>query len=112
LCIFRANLQHQPRHEFEILDATSWLGRSAEARARRDQWFRVSAPAPLIAYSSRNNADPMPLTNAANIDDCPLMRLSVRREQPSLELQWRLADLKRYSSQSAFDAARRIAELL
>jgi hypothetical protein len=112
LFIFRATLQHQPRHEFEVLDPTSWLGRPAEARARRDQWFQVSAPAPLIAYSSHNNADPTPLIKAANIDDCPLMRLSVRREQPSLELQWRLADLKPFSSQAAFDAARRLAELL
>ena len=112
LFIFRANLQRQPRHEFEVLDPSSWLGRPAEARARRDQWVQVPASAPLIAYSSRNNADPTPLINAANVPDCPLMRLSARRGEPNLELQWRLADLKRQSSKSVFDTARNVAEVL
>ena len=112
LLIFRANLQHRPHHEFEVLDPTSWLGRPAEARARREQWAKVSAPAPLVAYSSRNNSDPTPLTTAATIDGCPLMLLSAHRVEPNLELQWRLADLKRHSSRAVFDAARRVAELL
>lgn len=112
LFIFRATLQHRPHHELVVLDPTSWLGRPAEARARQDQWAKVLAPAPLMAYSSRNNASETSLTSAATIDGCPLMLLSVRQNEPHLELQWRLADLKRQSSKVVFDTARRVAELL
>jgi len=112
LFIFRAALAPRPRYEFAVLDPTSWLGRPAEARAQRDQWVKALAPAPLIAYAPRNHPDLTTIVAAASLDGCPLMLLAVRRDEPNLELQWRLADLKRHSSREVFEAVRRVAELL
>jgi hypothetical protein len=112
LLIFRATLDRQPRTEFEVLDPTSWLGRAAQARAQRDEWTKVAAPEPLVAYSPRSNFNPTPFVEAAEVGPSRSVRLASRRDAPNLELHFHLADVKAQSSVAVFKAARQVAEKL
>ncbi len=112
LLIFRSALARVPTRELEVLDPSSWSTRSVHRRVKAENWAVVTAPAPLTAYASGPVANAPALIQAATLDSCPPVRLSVRRSEPNLELQWRLDDVRKHSSRELFEAIRRTTTAL
>ncbi len=112
LVIFRGALARVPTRELEVLDPTSWSTRVIQRRVKAENWAAVTAPAPLAAYAPGPVPNAPALIQAATLDSCPPVRLSVRRSEPNLELQWRLDDIRKHSSREVFEAIRRTTSAL
>ncbi len=112
LFVFRAALRKDPRLELEVFDPGSWRLGVSDARIKNEQWAAQPVPAPLTACMPRPHPAFSAVLDAAKLDDCPLVRLAVRRTDPNLEAQWRLDHLRRLSARDVLRAVRAIAESL
>ncbi len=111
LFIFRGVLRTQPHVELEALDTTSWSTHGLTDRAK-NYWTPLSAPPPLVAYAPGNLPAASELLDRAVLDGCPLQRLTVRRTESNLEVQWRLDPLRKHSARTVFETLLRITERL
>ena len=111
LFIFRAALRTPPRVELEALDPTSWSTHGLADRAK-NYWTPLSAPPPLVAYAPGNLPAASEVLGRAALDGCPLQRLTVRRTESNLEVQWRLDALRKHSGRTVFETLQRITERL
>jgi hypothetical protein len=109
LLVFRGALQRAPRLEFVAADHNAWVLGGNDPRMKAEQWDSQSVP-PLTIHSPANFSVAAALANLAATDRCPVVRLSVRRTAPNLEVQWRLADVRRQSSRDMIETVRRLAE--
>lgn len=109
LFIFRGTLRTQPRVELEALDPRSWSTRGLQRQVESD-WTSLPVSPPLIAYTPQPSAAANELLNAAELDACPLVRLSLRHTEPNLEAQWRLDHLRQHPARAVFETLRRVAE--
>ena len=109
LFIFRAVLHTQPHVELEALDTTSWSTSGLTDRAK-NYWTPLSAPPPLVAYAPGNLPAASELLDQAMLDGCPLQRLTIRRTEPHLEVQWHLDPLRKHSARAVFETLQRIPE--
>jgi hypothetical protein len=110
LFIFRGELRSGPRRELEVLDVAAWSARRAYARVKADQWPAVNAPAPLSAFAAQASTDASAAIRAAALDGCPLARLSLRRSEPNLEIQWPLDELRKHSAREVVEAIQKAAQ--
>lgn len=113
LFIFRGVLEKQPRTELEAFDPTSWSARGLERQSKfkTDRWTELLVAPPLIAYVSPHFPAASCLVNAVTLDDCPPVCLAIRRtrrDEPHLEVQWRLNLLRRHSAAKVFETIRRL----
>jgi hypothetical protein len=108
LFIFRASLNRHPHRELEALNLAAWSVRSVRRRVQAEGWQPVPAPPPLTAYAPQP-VDASNLIQAATLDGCLPVRLSVRRAEPNLEVQWLLAELSKLPARSVFETLRRLA---
>jgi hypothetical protein len=109
LFVFRGTLQRAPRVELVAADLHAWTLGGNDPRMKTEQWSSQSVP-PLTIYSPANFSSAAAVANLAAADGCPAVRLSVRRTAPNLEVQWRLADVRRQSSRDMVETVRRLAE--
>jgi hypothetical protein len=109
LLVFRGAIQHAPRAELVAADHHAWVLGGNDPRMKAEPWTSQSVP-PLTIYSPANVSGAAAVANLAAVDGCPVVRLSVRRTAPNLEVQWRLADVRRQSSRDMIETVRRLAE--
>lgn len=114
LLIFRAQLQSTPKFELEVFDPRAWTAHHLEREVRKKHWSRVELPAAqaLLAYAS-GEAD---VSTAKRLMDSAvraggkLVRLSVHRSVPNLEIHWWLPDPAKYPARDLFLKVRQISE--
>ena len=111
LFIFRSRMHKLPEFEFEALEPTAWSVRGHEAQLRRRKWQLVPAPDSLVAYSP----EPAPVANRlldlGALSGCPLIRLSIQRQDPNFEVHWPLAELRKLPARTVFETLRKLGEL-
>jgi hypothetical protein len=104
LFVFRGALQKRPRLELEAHDPRSWTLAAGE---KYDGWVPVTAPAGLVARAPQQQRP-----TSETLEGCPLLRLTVRFNEPNLEVQWRLDDIRKRPAREVLQAVRRVAESL
>jgi hypothetical protein len=109
LLVFRGTLQRAPRLELVAADQGAWTLGGNDPIAKNQQWSSQSVP-PLTIYSPANFSAAAAVANLAGNSGCPIVRLSVRRTAPNLEVQWRLADIQQDPSGDMIETARQLAE--
>ena len=115
LIIFRAQLSTAPGFELEVFDPNAWRTHEIERDVTRKNWTRLELPgASLHAYYAGDGAANIakPLIDLAQRAGGKVVRLSVHRTVPNLEVHWLLPDLKSDSSRDWFSNLRRIGEAL
>lgn len=113
--IFRAQLRIAPPFEIEAFDPRAWRTHDIERDVSRKDWTRLELPASsLHAYHSGNAAETIakPLIDLAGRAGGKIVRLSIHRSVPNLEVQWLLPDLKSNSSRDWFANLRQIGEVV
>jgi len=113
LLIFRAQLHAAPALELEIFDPRVWTARDVEREVQSKGWMRlaIGSTQQLLAYQSgaADAGAPKALLALANSGG-KLVRLSVRRAVPNLEVHWRLPDTKKDSARDWFLKLRQLGE--
>lgn len=114
LLIVRAQLDSAPKFEFEVFDPHGWTTHHAESEMQKKNWAHLDLPATpsLLAYHSGNldASVTKSLIDLATRAGGKLMRLSVRRNVPNLEIHWLLPDVKAQSSRDLFSKLRKLGE--
>ncbi len=111
--IFRAQLRSAPPFELEIFDPRGWTIRTNESALQQKNWTRtdLAGRQPLVAYlSGAWRGDPNVLVDAAARAGGRLLRLSVRRNVPNLEVHWIMPDLQSHPARELFTTLRQIGE--
>lgn len=114
LLIVRGNLRRTPGFEFEALDPHGWTTRGIERQLQFRNWHPVplSGHSSLLAYAAGPAPSASALLDSVNSQQLPLVRLAIRRTEPNLEIQWRLADAQKISSQELLQIVKRVPESL
>ena len=107
LLVFRGTLQRAPRLELVAADPRAWTLGGNDPSTK--QWSSQSAP-PLTIYSPANFSAAASVANLAATNGCPIVRLSVRRTAPHLEVQWRLAEVRQDSSAEMVETVLQLAD--
>lgn len=113
LLIFRSQLRIAPAFELEAFVPHAWTTQKTERDVKRKDWTRLeTSSSPLDAYYSGKGGEKIakPIIDLAELAGGQLVRLSVHRSVPNLEVHWLLPDLKTDSSRDWFSNLRRIAE--
>jgi hypothetical protein len=109
LLVFRGALSRSPRLELVAADDRAWTLHANDPRIQAEQWSSQSVP-PLTIYSPANFTAAAAVAKLAAANGCPIVRLSVRRTAPNLEVQWRLADILQDPSDDMVQTVRELAE--
>lgn len=113
LLIFRAQLRTAPTFELEVFVPRAWTTQQTERDVKRKNWTRLeNFSSSFEAYYSGNGAEKIanPIIDLAKRAGGQLVRLSVHRTVPNLEIHWTLPDLQTSSSRDLFTNLRRVAE--
>jgi hypothetical protein len=101
LLVFRAQLRNAPSFELEALDPKAWMTNRIVRNVRQKNWARLElGSSRLCAYFNGNDATTAakPLIDLAERAGGKMVRLSVRRTVPNLEVHCILPDLHNASS--------------
>jgi hypothetical protein len=109
LLVFRGTLQRAPRLELVAADPRAWTLGGNDPRVKTEQWSSQSVP-PLTVYSPANFTAAASVANLAAINGCPIVRLSVRRIAPNIEVQWRLAEVRQDPSADMIETVLQLVE--
>ncbi|MCL4393463.1 MAG: hypothetical protein M1482_01370 [Chloroflexi bacterium] len=108
LVIFRAQLRTAPAFEMEAFDPHAWTSNHIERDVRKKGWTQVDLSAtgqPLLAFQSDASIGALkPLVELASQAGGRLVRLSVRRSLPNLEVQWLLPDVSSRQARDMFSS--------
>lgn len=113
LLIFRAQLRSAPNFEIEAFDPQAWMTDRIERDMSSRNWTQLDlGSASLHGYVSGDSGEPVarPLINLAQRGGGKLIRLSVHRSVPNLEVHWHLPDTRSSPSQDWFLNLRHLAE--
>ncbi len=111
--IFRSQLRASPSFELEAFQPKSWTAPNRLHLQDNKDWSPVDLPKtqPLIAYYVGDTASrARPLINLASHTGGELVRLSVRRTVPNLEVHWLLPDPGSCSARDLFLKLRQLGE--
>lgn len=108
LLIVRGSLRNPPRREIAALDLGAWSAQRNFPKYK--EWETVSAPAPFTGYSSQKGGDATALVQASILDGCKPVLIAERRQEPNLEVQWKLEDARKHSAREVFEAVQRVAQ--
>jgi hypothetical protein len=112
LFVFRGTLRSRPDLEFEAFDPGSWSTGDLTRRCNQRNWVHLSGPPPPVVYAPSRTEAVAAILQAAEISGCPLVRLSVRRAEPELEIQWQLSHLCEHPFTAVVQTLKRVAESL
>jgi len=110
LLIVRTELRFVPRLQVEILDRQAWSTRAVDREVRQQQWqpmpfentaFQVYALAPVANVAE--------LLAEAGCPGLAPVRIGVRRDRNSFEMQWQLPS-RPAPSRAVFETLQRLAE--
>jgi hypothetical protein len=112
--IFRSQLRSTPSFELEAFDPKGWTAGSIEHSVGIKNWQQqnLDLGLPITAYSD-GRVDPAVvkgLVEVASHAGGDLLRLSVRRNVPNLELHWLLPDLEKCSARDLYLKVRQLSE--
>ncbi len=113
LLIFRAQLRSAPSFEIEAFDPQAWMTDRLERDMTSKNWTQLDlGSASLHGYVSSNAGEPAarPLIDLAQRGGGKLVRLSVHRSVPNLEVHWQLPDARSSPSHAWFSNLRHLAE--
>jgi len=114
LFIFRSQLNAAPGFELEVFDPKGWTTHKTERDVQKKNWTRLDLPniPSLHAYysGSAGAGAAESLTALATRAGGKLVRLSVHRNVPNVEVHWLLPDTKTDSAHSLFSNLRQIGE--
>ena len=110
LFIFRGELRSSPRREFEAFQPKAWSASGAAHRVKQDEWASVTAPEPLTAFAAQASTDPTAAVRAASLNGCTPVRITLRRTDPNVEIQWSLDELRKHTSREVAEAIQRAAQ--
>lgn len=112
MLIFRAQLRTAPQFEMEAFDPKSWRTHEIERDVTRKHWMRLELAPPLHAYYTGDDAANIAklLIDLGQRGGARIVRLSVHRTVPNLEIHWLLPDIKYNSSRDWFSNLRRIGQ--
>jgi hypothetical protein len=114
LLIFRAHFQSAPQFELEAFDPHAWTTHGIARDVRKNNWTPIELPAAqsLLAYYSGDAGAraAKPLIDLATRAGGKLVRLSVHRTVPNLEIHWHLPDATSHPARDLFLKVRQISE--
>ncbi|MBI5305880.1 MAG: hypothetical protein HY868_27375 [Chloroflexi bacterium] len=112
LMIFRAQLDNATRFELEVFDPKGWTTHHTERDVKKKNWTPVPLTAQgLEAYrSGGDNHDAQPLIDLATKAGGKLVRLSVHRTVPNLEVHWLMPDGNQDNANNWFANLKRLAQ--
>ncbi len=114
MVIFRGQLQSAPGSEIEVFDPQGWTTHSTERDVKAKNWaqFNLPANAQLLAYHSAKAETDMinQIVDQASRLGGKLVRLSVHRDVPNLEIHWWLPDIKTKSAENVFSTLQQIGQ--
>ncbi len=109
LLIVRGSLRSAVREEIAALDLSAWSAQRNSPKFK--DWETVQAPAPYTGYSPQKSGDASALVQASILDGCKPVLVAERRQEPNLEIQWKLEHARKHSSREVFEAVQRVAGL-
>ncbi len=111
--IFRSQLRAAPSFEMEAFDPKGWTSGGIERRARGKNFRQPNITvSPFNVYVS-DNGDPAVakrLVDSASHAGGQLLRLSVRRDVPNLEIHWVLPNAETCSARDLYLKMRQLSE--
>jgi hypothetical protein len=114
LMIFRGTLTAAPSYELEVFDPAGWTTHNTERDVQNKNWTRVDLPgqSTLHAYYSgaAGASAARALTTLASRADAKLVRLSIHRDLPNVEVHWLLPNLQTVSARGFFSNLRELCE--
>jgi len=114
LMIFRGTLTAAPGYELEVFDPTGWTTHNTQRDVKKKNWTRadLSNQAGLQAYYSgiAGASAARSLTTLATRAGGKLVRLSIHRDLPNVEVHWLLPNLQTVSARELFSNLREISE--
>lgn len=110
--VFRSQLRSAPAFELEAYDAHGWTRRDVARSQEGKSWSKLNmAEDGLVAYGSgRAQANAQALVDAAAKTGGKLLKLSVRRTVPNLEVHWVLPGDQGASAQEFFSAVKKLGQ--
>ena len=114
LLIVRTELRNPPRFQVEILDPTAWSTRAFVREVSELNWqlHHSLDEQPIQVFSAAPVPEAGELISQASCGQMPLVRIGVRRDGNSLEVQWRLPSPSSVSSRVVFEAMQLVAKKL
>ncbi len=114
LLIFRSQLSSAPKFELEILDPHSWTTHRTERDVKKKNWQSLTLPTtPLRIYQSGNErVDVQRLIDLASQVGGKLVRLSVHRSVPNLEVHWLMPNVNQDNAHEWFSHLKELARYL
>jgi len=113
LLIFRAQLRSAPAFELEAIDPKAWTTHGIERDVQGKGWtqLEMDGSSALVAYHSTADASAAQSLIAQTQDmGGKLVRLSVHRNVPNLEVHWLLPDTNSISARDWFMKLRRLGD--
>ncbi len=112
--IFRSQLRSAPAFELDAFDPMGWTVGSMERTLRSSNWQQqnLALAQPLLVYST-GQADPAVckrIIELATHAGGELLRLSLHRNVPNLEVHWIMPDLETCSARDLYLKVRQVAE--
>ncbi len=112
--IFRSQLRTTPSFELEAFDPRGWTLRGIDRSVRDKGWQRLNLPVPVpLEVYSTGEVDPnlaKRLVDSATHAGGELLRLSVHRNVPNLEVHWILPNSQDCSARDLYMKLRQMSE--
>ncbi len=111
LLIVRAQLHTTPKFELEAFDPQAWTAHGIERDVKKKNWSSITLSSALHAFHSGGSGiQARELIERASGANAQLVRLSIHRTVPNLEMHVRLPDLAQDTARDLFTRVRQIGE--
>ncbi len=116
LFIFRSQLRSEPQFEIEAIEPGAWSTSGIEKSVKKNHWRHLEAaagtfPGQLSIYcpNGDNAAKALDFVGRASRTGKKLIRLSIRRDKQTLELQYPLSQANTISAKELFSGIKQLA---